>query len=129
MTSMVFRRGAENLTHLIGFLFFYSLPQAREIKRWEMISKYDLSRFYRASRKSRTDHFQHVGSSGTNVSPEMIVQVDDLVLNRSVCSWAKRCTNTQRDMYTHTHLKPMGKQQIKDIMKSDVYSGGFIATI
>lgn len=30
---------------------------------------------------------------------------------------------------THTHLKPMGKQQIKDIMKSDVYSGGFISTI
>lgn len=112
MTSMVSRRGAENLTHLIGFLFFYSLPQAREIKRWEMIRKYDLSRFYRASRKSRTDHFQHVGSSGTNVSPEMIVQVDDLVLNRSVCSWAKRCTNTHREKtrrHVHTHtLKTYG---------------------
>lgn len=41
-------------------------------------------------------------------------------------------THTEKkhaDMYTHTHLKPMCKQQIKDIMKSDVYSGGFIATI
>lgn len=129
MTSMVFRRGAENLTHLIVFF-----PHKRgKSNSGKMISKYDLSRFYCTSRKSRTDHFQHVGSSGTNVSPEMIMQVDDLVLNRSICSWAKRCTNTHTekhaDMYTHTHLKPMGKQQIKDIMTSDVYSGGFISTI
>lgn len=75
--------------------------------------------------QSRTDHFQHVRSSRLDRSPEDIVLVNDLSLNHCVF-WANVCTHT--DMHTHIHLKWVNKQ-IKDIIKTDIYSGGLINTI
>ncbi|MEQ2185942.1 hypothetical protein GOODEAATRI_023388 [Goodea atripinnis] len=67
----------------------------------------------------RTDHHQHVSCRRLNRSPEGIVHIYDLGLHGCVL-WANICADTEEHAHT---LKRMRKQQIKDAMSTDIYSG------
>lgn len=80
----------EDLNHFIVVVFFF--PQVQENKGWEWLANIIKATLIMRV-ESRTDHFQHVGSSRLNRSPKGIVLVNDLSLNCRVF-WANVWTHT-----------------------------------
>lgn len=84
------------------FFCLFSFPQVRENKGQEPLENVITSSLatFILRAESRTDHFQHVRSSRLNGSPEGIVQVNDLSLNRFVF-----CANVCAYTETHRHTQ------------------------